>query len=117
MNVELVFSHSPWQEVQHKGIEWATRARHQGASALRVWADGHLAAYWIYGPTLTPTRLEEGRKRWSTAQKLVFEGLRLEPGQPYWLEGAGLEVCWRAEITQVASPRPEIDQDPLLVGC
>lgn len=116
MNSEPVFFHpQPWKLLEQRGVEWATLARQAGASTLQLWVDGVLVAHWSYHPATTLSWIETAGERWPQAQAVGLVGLELQSGEPYWLEGAGLEVCWKARIIR-AGP-PQVDQDPLLVGC
>ena len=89
---------NPWQLLHHQAAELTAQAYQAGASALRIWSDQHLTAYWMLDST-TAERIQAIGQRYPQAKRLVLEGLELlSQSEPYWLEGNGLRVCWRMEI-------------------
>lgn len=115
MNTRKSLTHpQPWHLLRHQATQLTAQARQAGASALRIWSDQHLATYWLLAAN-TAERLESSQERYPNARRVVLEGLEYtSQSEPYWLEGNGLRVCWRVEITRDSSP--SITNVPLLVG-
>ena len=104
-----------WDVLLNEAEHWVSQARAAGASTLRIWADGRLVRHWVDDPMATRSQIQIGQARCPNAKTLVLEGLKLIPqSEPYWLEGTGLQVCWRAAVQSSAFRQAARETEPKL---